>query len=291
MNYNFKKFFFLLILLLPLGMTAQKKHVWDSDFWGQTIDVLLWDDVEYIVNKSPLAYFNGYKSIFGELTTDKFNPEVPVELEKNYRAKWMIYDNSLLLYDVEVLNGAESYPNKLKQLEKLTKHKFQSDINYINQYPNGVMFASWFSGFIYVKRLPKQGETYCDCMYQCEKFTKLGFRNGKLIHQEIAFSMDVFRGIIENCTNLLREKLSLENEQELYTSFRGHTCDIILWRDTSFMCSISPLSVLDNFEEIYPNFPQCQTSEVLPRIYDKTYQAKWTILKDKLYVYEIMLST
>ena len=175
----------LLFLLLSSGIAAQKKvKVLSLSFWGQTVDVIQRDDVEYMCSQSPLSDFEDYKTLFGNLTTEKYNPEAPIDVDKNYKAKWVLKDKTLFLVDVETLSGAENYPGKRKRIEKLTGQKFQPDTNLFSQYPEGVMFASWFSGFIYVKRQPKSGESYCDCMYQCERSKELGFRNGRLIHEE-----------------------------------------------------------------------------------------------------------
>ena len=301
---------FILFLLLSSGIAAQKVKVMSHGFWGQTIDVIYWDNVEYMCGQSPLSDFEHYKTILGSLTTEKYNPEVPVELDKNYKATWIIKDKRLFLVDVEILDGSENYPDnyydRRKLIEKLTNRKFQPDLNLFSQYPEGVMFASWFSGFIYIKRQPEPGESYCDCMYQCENFKELGFRNGRLIHEEVAFfirdqlvdSIEIHKNpskfVIRpnrvtrrsHCATLLREKLSLEEHMGIYESFFG-TNDEILWNDTTFMCGESPLSVLDNYKNIYPNIIHAEVSEAYPRFHEKNYIAKWAIVNNRLYLYDI----
>ena len=308
--YFLRQNFFLLFLFLSSNIAAQKKQVWSYDFWGQTIDVIIWDNVEYMMSQSPLSFFNGYESIFGDINTRKFNPEAPTDFDKNYKAKWIILNKMLYLYDVEILEGKEKYPDKQIPLEQLTKREFHTgnDIkpNDPSKFPYGILFASWFSGFIYVKRQPGQGESYCDCMYRNEKYNVLGFKNGILISQDSAFSVEISMDSIEiaenienyknslrklfdyfrisNCTKLLSEKLALKDNQRVAELFGRLTNDELFWNNTRFMCSESPLSIFDNYKKIFPNvWPY----DKHPSFCEKNYMAKWTIINNMLYIYDI----
>ena len=308
-TYFLRQNFFLLFLLLSSNIAAQKKNVWSIDFFAQTIDVIVWDNVEYMMSQSPLSNFTGYKSIFGDFFTEKYNTEAPVILDKNYQAKWTLKDNKLFLNDVEIFYGGECYSDKRIPLEKLTNCKFNLDINplcSISQFPEGLLFASWFSGFIYIKRQPEHGETYCDCMYQCERYKELGFRNGRLIHQDTVVFMDVFLDSIEiynnsknytisqesifrnsNCVNILQDKPVINDDQSLWNSFFGQTSDELFFNDSLFMCSESPLSILNNYKNIFPNIDFILWQGSLPRIQDKNYTAKWTIVNNMLYLFDV----
>ena len=155
-NYKLKSVFSVLLLSLSFILTAQKQHVNTSEFFGLTIDVIMWDDVEYMCSESPLSFFRDYKSIFGELTTNEYNPELPVDLDKNYKVKWFINGtgngSGLYIYDIEVLDGGDNYPDKRIPIENLTHQKFNNGLNSsgisINEFPEGVMLALWFNGFI-----------------------------------------------------------------------------------------------------------------------------------------------
>ena len=291
-------------------MVAQEKQVWSYGFWGQTIDVILWNNVEYMCSQSPFSDFQGYKSIFGELNVEKYNPEAPVVLDKNYKAKWIIFDNGLYLYDIEVLIGGEKYQDKALLLETLTKSKFMLYSDSQSQagvFQKKVMLASWFSGFIYLKRQPEPGENYCDCLYQRESFIKLSFKNGRIMNQgiisSITFSIDsceiaknpknykisLLKGydytIVSNCDNLLDEKLALDDYLRVWKGFYRYTEDEILLNNMKFMCSESPLSSFAKFKNIFPNvWPYGEDYNP----FQQNFKAKWKIKNNMLYLYDIL---
>ena len=115
------------------------------------------------------------------------NPEAPVDLDKNYQVKWLVKDSILFLYDIEILDGAENYPDRFKTIEDFTgkdytKNYYLSllDKPILDKYQGRILPASWFTGFIIVKRQPEHGETYCNCMYRMEDNKVLFFINGHL---------------------------------------------------------------------------------------------------------------
>jgi hypothetical protein len=170
------------------------------------------------------------------------------------------------------------------------------------------MAASWFTGFIYIKRQPAPGESYCDCSYKCESFKVLGFINGKLVHQETATSMKVLVDSIDiankpqkyperyyngfqretMCKRILKEKLSTTSNQWISESFSGDSNDDMIWNDTRFMCSESPLSTFANYKSIFPNVGEFISQAYLPtNINEKNYWVKWTIIDNKLYLFDV----
>ena len=304
---RFLKNGYFFFLFFTLSMSAQKKEVNYRDFFGFTNDVLLMDDVEYMCSISPLSDFDGYKTVFGNLSTLKSDPELPFETDKNYKAKWRIFDSSLYLYDIEILEGAENYPDKYKIMENFTSYKFRKmSANYNTdsvKFAAGGMFPSWFSGFIFIKRHPTPSESYCDCRYRCEKFKVLGFLNGKLINEKEIGNMIVkidSMEIINNpkmyqysnpyyrispCTILLEESLSLADDVSFSEDFYGHTIDEIRWGDEKFWLSMSPLSVFENYENIYESNIWSEWFNYAPiTMTEKNYVANWVILDNKLYL-------
>ena len=314
-------FFFLLLLLSQCGAveqpsqatnTKRKLEVFSNDFVGITNDVIQWYGVEYMCSMSPLSEFENYKTIFGELKSEPIDPESPVDVDKNYKAKWIVKAGCLYLYDVEILNGAGKYPEKKKVLEKLTKHKFETDLKFFPENPEGVMLASWFSGAIYIKRQLKPGETYCDCMYRCEDFKKLIFEKGRFMREDLAVPGDLLVDSVEiynnpakyrvrkfengrtwvyrinPCLNILEKKVKLEEYQYVFDGFTSSCNDKILWNDTTFFIEESPLSFFENYKKIYPNVPMCLAEYHLPYLMDeKNYVPKWVIVNDMLFLYDI----
>ena len=237
-----------------------------------------------------------------------FRNNAPVELDKNYKAKWVIFDRTLYLYDVEILDSANKNPNKKKLLETFVGNKFQKKPELLAKFPQEVLFASWFSGNLYLKRQPVQGETYGDCMYQCESFRKISFKNGKVVGREEVSSMEVdidsieivnnawkyiinLNGISKNSNYLnsrhIKDRMSIEQNQILDDYFFGWTNDELLLNDSLFMCSGTPLLYFDNYSKMFPKLGISEVQESLPRFHDKNYFAKWTIINNMLYVIDI----
>ena len=283
---------------------AKQLRVSSMGFYGRTNDVLLWYGVEYMMSESPLSGFKDYKTLFGTLTSETSDHTSPIDWDKNYKAKWILMYGNLYLYDLEVLDGVEKYLNKRSMIEKLTHQTFQKELNILPGYPEGFLFASWFSDTIYVKRKAEPGESFCDCMYRCEPFKGLIFKEGKSASEFTAFSVDILIDSVEiynnplkyrvniydilrldPCSNHLKENLT--EEQYLWEGFFAMTSDEIMWNDTVFMCSESPLSLFENYKNIYPNIPFIEINSSLPQFYEKNYIAKWVIDNDRLYLYDI----
>jgi len=299
---------FFLHLFLPFGLTAQTQVIRTSGFYGQTIDVIHWDNVEYMSSQSPLSHFDGYKDIFGSLKTDTYIPEAPFELDKNYQAKWFIKDSVLYLHDIEILEGADRYPDRYKNIESLTRRNFKEPSGDLKKYCDRYIAAQWFTGFIFVKRQPDPHETYCDCMYRLESFKVLFFINGYLKYwmdnaqacnyyinnnetennpQKYEKNLKNSDGIffkVNPCIGILEEQLSLDEEHKLYHFFTSFSTDEIRWNDSAFMVSESPLSFFEKYKDVYPYVWPIESGYYSE---EKNYITRLTIVDEKLYIYDI----
>ena len=303
--------FFFLYLFVSFSLVAQTQVIGTNGFYGQTIDVIHWDNVEYMSSQSPLSHFDSYRDIFGSLTTDTYIPEAPLELDKNYQAKWFIKDSVLYLHDIEILEGADRYPDRYKNIEALTGRSFKEPSGDLKKYCERYMAAGWFTGFIFVKRQPDPGETYCDCMYQEESFKVLFFINGYLKYmmdnslvslyyvddnekennpQKYRKNLKYFHGAyfkVNPCRGILEEKLSLDEDYKLYHYYTSFSTDEIRWNDSIFTVSESPLSFFEKYRDVYP-YPRPSESGFYSE--EKNYITRLTIAGEKLYIYDIGFS-
>jgi len=85
-------------------------------------------------------------------------------------------------------------------------------------------------------------------------------------------------------------KNQLDSDEILY-NFRGKTNDRFVWHDSTFYCSESPLSVFESYKDIYPDIPTYNIFHLSPIVYDKNYEARWTMINDSLFIYEVNPST
>ena len=306
--------FFLPVLIILSGcmaghdmrdlQTAKQLRVSSMSFYGRTNDVLLWYGVDYMMSKSPLSGFKDYKTVFGELTSNPSDPTSPIDWDKNYKAKWIIMSRYLYLYDIEILEGAEKYPKKRSVLEKLTHQTFQEELHILPEYPEGVLFASWFSDTIYLKRFPEPDESYCDPKYRCESFKMFIFKEGRLVREKLTFHVDILIDSVEIYTNPLKYSVNqngirrydpctnhlteaLEEGQYLKEGFFARSNDELEWHDTIFLVGESPLSFFDNYKKIYPNVPEYEIKNLFPNWHEKNYMPKWTIVNGLLYLLDI----
>ena len=306
---HIRKVFYCSWMFLSLSMVAQKKEILYSNFCGLTNDVFVRDSIEYMCSISPLSHFEHYETVFGNLSMDTSDPESPVITEKNYKAKWRLFDKTLYLSEIEIIEGPENNSEKYKTIEKLTSRSFDKHMSKVpheaENFPNGGLYASWFSGFLYLKRQPTTDECYCDCMYRCERYKMLVFYRGELIYErevdqmllyidslEITNNKRKYQGIIDGfdpCISPLRD--SLQEGEHFRDYFFGHTNDEIQWKDTLRMLSESPLSFFDNYEIIYASDIDHGHPMFEPYFQEKNYSAKWIILDDKLYLYDIVFGS
>ena len=85
--------------------------------------------------------------------------------------------------------------------------------------------------------------------------------------------------------NVTSEKLPIENNQKV--EFFGDTFDELLLNDTTYMCSISPLSVLKNYKNVFPKDLDVEVFTLAPIRNEKNYVALWQIENHQLYLCNI----
>lgn len=300
----------IICLLQASTLVAQKKEVTSLEFFGRTIDVIHWDGIDYMCSQSPLCGFDGYKHLFGKSASEPIDPTVPVDIDKNYRARWVIKDGGLYLCGIEILKGADDKLYLYTAIEKLTNRQFIKDATFFSEYPDGILPATWFTDSIYLKRLPTSDENYCDCNYRCESFNEVFFKDGKIVSMREHGTMDTMidsAEIDENkekydirsnlsvyrksyCMKRLEEQETLDEHHYVLESFRGNTCDQILRNDSLFMCSESPLAGIDGFLNIYPDITRLLFFTSLPIFHEKNYSTIWTITNDTLYLCDVQFT-
>jgi hypothetical protein len=70
-------------------------------------------------------------------------------------------------------------------------------------------------------------------------------------------------------------------------TFIAETVDKVYWKETSYMCSISPLSSLTGYKSVYKELSDCEVDFDRPVFKDKNYTAYWTIIGNRLYLYDV----
>jgi hypothetical protein len=76
------------------------------------------------------------------------------------------------------------------------------------------------------------------------------------------------------------------SQTKIYPFF-AETDDDFYWKETRFMCDISPLSLLSSYKYIYEEYGDCEINYGLPMFQDKNYLAFWTIIDSMLYLYDV----
>ncbi len=163
-------------------------------FWN-TNDDFIWKDERFLLNKSPLSTFAGYKNIFpriGRFVID-YESGTSGRPEKNYSAKWILIDSTLFLSNVilDIPNNMEKsiddyYPQNesYKIVEYLTGIRFGKKYmaNTISQpiTPLGIMPALWVTDTLVIKRARKFPKETIE-KWNESPYYKLIFERGKLL--------------------------------------------------------------------------------------------------------------
>ena len=164
-----------------------------------TSDELYWEGERYVISDSPLACFEGYRSIFPQMPPLKThilgNPILespPTVQDKNYEAIWKIVDNRLYLSDIKFNSiNRYDYSKYLKPdenvrftiVERLTKKQFNRHEDASAQKPvspYGTMAATRFSDTLVIKSYPDWVLTDYDTWVKTSD-TQLIFKDGKII--------------------------------------------------------------------------------------------------------------
>lgn len=166
------------------------------NFIDSSSDIFHYEGKKYLMEKSPLDFFEGYRELYNEIP--KFLVETMPgggSVDKNYAAGWIIRDGELYLSNINfkdcvgvLPDGVEKlYPDNevFKRMERLTQRKFEKytyskGFNYIPN-PYGFLKASWFTGTLFVKRPLDSDRQETLAHWQAEPSLRLIFQEGKLI--------------------------------------------------------------------------------------------------------------
>lgn len=176
------KYVYLLLILLSINslvgfVEAQQmtnnKYTYEFLKKARTPDELYINDtVVYLMSKSPLEVFSGYKVIYDSYKEVQFvefdyllGGLIPPSKNTTYRVIWVLKDSNLYLADISFFsisscNYKSVFPNneQYKLMEKLTKVEFKKNYPIPSGNPPftfhnniGMMPAKWFNDTILIK--------------------------------------------------------------------------------------------------------------------------------------------
>lgn len=151
----------------------------------------------YLINKSPLAHFSEYRSIYSADPNDiityrvLYNPPRPYGWEgvseKQYIATWVLFDNRLYLCRVEIHGERKDdkflYPPMEKLVRKTFSKKNISNIDIPDPF-YGLMPAKWFTDTLFIKKANPLENPLPANEWQVKPYQRLIFKKGKLISTE-----------------------------------------------------------------------------------------------------------
>lgn len=171
--------------------------------WEDT-DVIIMDNQRYLINKSLLIHFDGYKNIYPEIEKAEVSFEYGAgssDYNMNYTPYWLIKNDSIFLVGISlnsdagiVKDGIIEYDIRLPserfcRMEELVKNKFDKreklsvDIKCMpSKYSSGKIFASWVIGIFYIKQIMEFD--YDIYKWKKEPILKLTIKDGKVIKTE-----------------------------------------------------------------------------------------------------------
>jgi hypothetical protein len=155
----------LLFIVLMTNICAQGQI--DNNNWGEqghlrykTIDKLYRNDTLFYINKSPLAHFNNYDTVYLQAEVCLYDHSAP--MDKRYIAQWILIEKKLYLFNVLtncLIPTKSQLP--LENIENFLGMKFSKDIRrkfkIIKQKlpdrasQHGVIPAVWFSDTLYAQ--------------------------------------------------------------------------------------------------------------------------------------------
>lgn len=205
----------LCLLLTACGSSADlrpdffQKNEAPKIFACRTNDMFFMDGQRYLLDRSPLAAFDGYEKIYkAPGTIIAMRPFDVVRAEKDYMAFWAVCDGSLYLFDAdydrkrwnEQIQWGETPRKKedlLATVERTTGRKFRKNRKIAGCVPDGfsatadkAIPARWVTGTLYAKRpfmtdpntWPKADSAKA---WIQAPFLELTFEKGKLVATEI----------------------------------------------------------------------------------------------------------
>ncbi|SFL63578.1 hypothetical protein SAMN05216357_1392 [Porphyromonadaceae bacterium KH3CP3RA] len=228
----YKRIFLLLCFFLSFQLFAQttemKAEVLYDEFTHnllKTFDVLYIADNpdKYLMNKSPLSHFNGYRRIYSDTVIihgnsfklsfnaegdgkkkyevtrviDRSDTFLPFGLpfgsagnsEKEYMATWLLLNTQLYLCRVHFpFEGKRDDKIVYPPMEKFTGKHFNRknipDIE-IGEWIYGLMPATWFTDTLYVKKANSEKEPLYREVWQRKHYLRMIFNKGKLVSTEV----------------------------------------------------------------------------------------------------------
>lgn len=161
---------------------------------SKTPDYIYIDSTIYMMHKSPLEYFKGYKNLYNEYSQVQaveqkiiYGQSVPSG-DNKYQCSWYIIDDMLYLgnisfYTIDINEMELIFPNNnhYKMMENLTGISFNKShipMSIYSSFDFGVMPVTWFSDTLLLKEVRSYDEdiTSWDNM-PCKELT---FIKGKL---------------------------------------------------------------------------------------------------------------
>lgn len=151
---------------------------------------------KYLINKSPLAYFNGYKSIYRDdpstvLTYYDPFPPLPYRTdgisEKEYIATWVMLNDQLYLCNVWIHSKKPDEKFIYPRMEKLVGKTFSKrNISKIDiPVPSyGLIPAKWFTDTLFIKKANQLEKPLQRNEWQVKPYLRLIFKKGKLVSIE-----------------------------------------------------------------------------------------------------------
>lgn len=170
-EYSYLLFIFLLVSVSFIKVEQFPKDVILSEFISKarTNDVLYINDtVVYLMSKSPLEAFPGYKDLYASFNLPQAISWIPYGARVNrrgtYHVLWCLRDSMLYLSDIEISHAdfceyKSFFPNneQYKLMEELTKEKFNKSYPLPSGNPlpyhntTGMMPAIWSNDTILIK--------------------------------------------------------------------------------------------------------------------------------------------
>ena len=161
---------------------------------------------KYLMNKSPLSFFKGYKSIFGnnskvtnELKADTAEniviPYPPVRYgsvgksEKNYTAYWILLDEKLYLYKIDFPASVKDEKAAYASIEDYIGVRFSNGYIALKKGIGkfyGLMPAIWCTDTLYVKKaVTKEDPFFPIDSWTVKPYLQMIFNKGELTSKKI----------------------------------------------------------------------------------------------------------
>ncbi|MEA4917836.1 hypothetical protein [Proteiniphilum sp.] len=207
-----KEILSIITLLLTMQLFSQQSKrdtipIWEDYFRYKILksnDILFidGDSDPYLVSRSPLSSFKGYKKIYKKHNFPEYMPRYFEDrtstgpYDKEFQCVWLIRDKQLyltrILFDnVEIDQGRK---DQYAIMEQFTGEKFDTRYNDISEGDTiiakvneryGLMPVTWFSDTLYVKKshnYNEPGDQEKNVLdWRRRNYTQMIFKSGKLV--------------------------------------------------------------------------------------------------------------